>query len=89
MRRAISVARRISSDAPVVILALPNTSSSAMRPPNRLVSSASSSNRDWLYLSRSGRNMAMPRARPRGMIVTLCSGSWPGTFSMTRAWPPS
>src|SRR6185437_8939222 len=48
----------------------PKISSSATRPPKRLVIIASSSMRDWLYLSRSGRNMVTPSARPRGMIVT-------------------
>ena len=30
-----------------------------------------------------------PSARPRGMIVTLCNGSAPGSRSATRAWPAS
>src|SRR5437667_47593 len=31
----------------------------------------------------------MPSARPRGTIVTLWSGSRPGTLRLTRAWPAS
>ena len=36
-------------------------------------------------LSRSGSCMTMPSARPRGMIVALCTGSVAGTFSATMA----
>src|SRR5438874_8028810 len=36
-----------------------------------------------------GSCMVSPSARPRGMIVTLCSGSAPGRKSATRAWPAS
>src|SRR2546423_1713180 len=75
MRRARLVARRMSSAAPVVTLSSPKISSSATRPPNRLVIIAFISSLDWLYLSRSGRNIVTPKARPRGMIVTLCNGS--------------
>mgnify|MGYP006199543531 CR=1 FL=1 len=30
-----------------------------------------------------------PSARPRGMIVILCTGSLPGSAAATSAWPPS
>ena len=40
-------------------------------------------------LSRSGNCMTMPSARPRGMIVALCTGSVALTLTATMAWPPS
>ena len=39
--------------------------------------------------TNSGSEAVMPRARPRGTIVTLCRGSRPGTRSAMTAWPAS
>src|SRR2546426_935554 len=33
--------------------------------------------------------MVTPNAIPRGMMVTLCTGSEFGSLAATRAWPPS
>jgi len=70
-------------------LVFPKISSSATRPPKRLVIIAFISCFDWLYLSRSGRNIVTPKARPRGMIVTLCNGSCASANSMHMACPAS
>src|SRR5438477_74116 len=43
----------------------------------------------YLCSSSSGRYAVIPSARPRGMIVTLCSGSEPGRLSDTSACPAS
>ena len=40
-------------------------------------------------MSFSGRAIVAPRARPRGMIVTLWSGSALGSSSCSSAWPAS
>ena len=53
----------------------PNVISSAMRPPNRVEMLLSSDDLEMLYLSSSGRYIVTPSARPRGMIVTLYTGS--------------
>ena len=39
--------------------------------------------------SASGSCIVTPRARPRGTIVTLCSGSAWGSIAATSAWPAS
>ncbi len=62
-----------SFDAPVVICFI-NTSS-AIRPPISTAILASKYSRLWLYRSSSGSCMVTPNARPRGIIVTLCTGS--------------
>ena len=88
MRARSAVARSKSFEAPVVIWCM-NTSS-AMRPPNstaivrqHLVRGPGCSG------PRSGSCMVTPSARPRGMMVTLCTGSVLGSSSPTIAWPDS
>src|SRR2546422_996606 len=76
MRRAISVARSMSLPAPLVIWR--RKSSSATRPPMRMAICASRNSRVCVCRSPSGNCIVTPSARPRGMIVTLCSGSAPG-----------
>ena len=73
MRRASSVACLRSFDAPVV--SWPNTSSSAARPPIAWRIRARICSRFRLYWSSSGIVHVTPSAIPRGMIVTLCTGS--------------
>ena len=89
MRLAMLVAIWMSPDAPVVTFSAPKISSSAMRPPNAITSLASISRFEVESLSRSGSIMVRPKARPRGMIVTLCKGSLPGTQIDSSAWPAS
>src|SRR6266487_6474540 len=89
MRRATSVACWMSCDAPVVTFSGPNTSSSATRPPYAMARRDRMDCLVYLCSSSSGRYAVIPSARPRGMIVTLCRGSEPGTLSDTRACPAS
>ena len=84
---ASSVARSMSFDAPLVIW--PRHSSSATRPAMRIAIWASMKGLEWLWRSASGSCIVTPRARPRGMIVTLCSGSASGSSAATTAWPAS
>ena len=53
------------------------------------VSSASMYSFEYVYLSSSGSCCVRPRARPRGMIVTLWSGSVCSSKEAMSAWPPS
>ena len=87
--RASFVACSMSDGAPEVTFSLPNTSSSATRPPIMMASREVICSSVIESLSRSGSCMTMPSARPRGMIVALCTGSVAGTLSATIAWPPS
>ena len=87
MRRAISVARSMSLPAPLVICR--RNSSSAMRPPIRIAICASRNSRVCVCRSPSGSCIVTPSARPRGMIVTLCSGSACGSSAATTACPDS
>src|SRR5688572_19112991 len=88
-RRASDVACWISLAAPVVTRLRPNTSSSATRPPYMRTRCASSCSRVIDTRSSSGRVNASPSARPRGTIVTLCSGSLPRVLIVQTACPPS
>ncbi len=42
-----------------------------------------------LRRSSSGNNCVTPSARPRGMMVTLCTRSTPGRIQASKAWPAS
>ena len=86
-RRAIAVAVLISPRAPFVTS--PKTISSATRPPMPTASPAMSSFLRFVYLSSSGSHIVEPRDGPRGMIVTLWSGSVCGSNSSSKAWPAS
>jgi hypothetical protein len=83
---AVAVAFLMSSPAPVVMS--PILSSSATRPPS-ITASRSISSREMRYLSSVGSCIVKPSACPRGMIVTLCTGSAFGSACPTMAWPPS
>ena len=87
IERARFVATSMSFPAPVVFCW--KTISSAMRPPIRIETWLSANS--WLMLSRSscGSCCVRPSARPRGMIVTLWTGSVPGRTFATSAWPAS
>ena len=63
----------MSEAAPEVTFSLPNTSSSATRPPIMMASREVICSRLIDSLSRSGSCMTMPSARPRGMMVALCT----------------
>ncbi|MCY1235416.1 hypothetical protein D9M72_480310 [compost metagenome] len=83
MSRAILVARSKSLEAPV-LMALRKTSSAA-RPPKRIATSSSMLSLYFEYLSCSGSCQVTPSAQPRGMIVTLCTGSALGSSLATTA----
>ena len=87
MPRAISVAWRMSCAAPVEMS--PVKSFSAMRPPQQMTIWSRNQLRVWLSTSSFGSAIVAPRARPRGMIVTLWSGSAFGERTCRRAWPAS
>ena len=87
--RASLVACSMSDAAPEVTFSLPNTISSATRPPIMMASREVICSQHIDSLSRSGSCMTMPSARPRGMMVALCTGSVALTLSATMAWPPS
>ena len=87
--RASLVACSISEAAPEVTLSLPKISSSATRPPIMMARREVICSRLMESLSRSGSCITMPSARPRGMMVALCTGSVALTLSATIAWPPS
>mmetsp|Transcript_2650 Transcript_2650/g.4515 ORF Transcript_2650/g.4515 Transcript_2650/m.4515 type:complete len:357 (+) Transcript_2650:1045-2115(+) len=78
-----------SLDAPLVTSSRPNTTSSAARPPKAPTTRA----KIWLLLmsegSSPGMNHVRPRAWPRGMRVTFCTGSCPGVSVPQIAWPTS
>src|SRR5437016_14105004 len=71
--RAMAVAILMSPAAPVVTS--PKTISSATRPPIFTARLASNSFLRLVYLSSSGNHMVDPSDGPRGMMVTLWSGS--------------
>ena len=79
----------MSEAAPEVTFSLPKISSSATRPPIMMASREVICSSDIDSLSRSGNCMTMPSARPRGMMVALCTGSVALTLNATIAWPPS
>ncbi len=83
--RASLVACSMSDAAPEVTFSLPNTSSSATRPPIMMASREVICSSDIDSLSRSGNCMTMPSARPRGMMVALCTGSVALTLNATMA----
>src|SRR5262249_41445412 len=85
--RARSVATSMSLPAPVVCW--PKMISSAMRPPMRIAIWFCANSLDMFRRSSFGSCCVRPSARPRGMIVTLCTGSAPGRSRATSAWPPS
>ncbi len=87
--RAILVTCWMSPAAPEVTLSLPNTSSSATRPPIDMASMAISCSKLCEIWSRSGSDWTMPSARPRGMMVALWIGVEAGIDTETRAWPAS
>jgi len=87
MRRAMLVALRMSSDAPVVSWL--STICSAARPPMRCVSTRSQYSREKEWRSSWGRYAVSPSARPRGMMVTLCTLSLPGWSHAMSACPAS
>ena len=87
--RASRVACSMSDAAPDVTFSRPNTSSSATRPPIMIASRDVICSRLIDSLSRSGSCITMPSARPRGMMVALCTGSVALTLRATMAWPPS
>mmetsp|Transcript_2642 Transcript_2642/g.5377 ORF Transcript_2642/g.5377 Transcript_2642/m.5377 type:complete len:425 (+) Transcript_2642:355-1629(+) len=89
MALASRVACIISLDAPEVTLSCPNTISSATRPPIATSSLASICLRDMDVWSPSGSCITMPRARPRGIMVALCTGSAPSVLMATSACPAS
>src|SRR5207245_970705 len=78
-RLALDVAFWMSLAAPVGTRSYPKMSSSATRPPYDITRFASSCWRVIETRSSSGSVNARPSARPRGTIVTLCSGSLPLT----------
>src|SRR3989441_1110779 len=71
--------------APLVISL--NCSSSAMRPPMAIAIRSSTAWRFQFRRSSLGSIWVSPSAGPRGMMVTLCTGSHCGTSRATRAWP--
>ena len=87
MSRANAVARSKSFDAPV--LRACKKTSSAARPPNKIVISSKMLLAYLEYLSCSGNCHVTPKAQPRGMMVTLCTGSALGNRPATTAWPDS
>mmetsp|Transcript_1488 Transcript_1488/g.5851 ORF Transcript_1488/g.5851 Transcript_1488/m.5851 type:complete len:272 (-) Transcript_1488:1231-2046(-) len=90
MRLAMAVACSRSPRAPLVTASLPKTSSSAMRPPMQMSSSANICCLDCDVSSLcSGSCMVMPSEVPRGMMVALWMGIAPSVRSATSAWPAS
>ena len=85
--RASAVAFSMSLPAPVV--GSWKTSSSAARPPSAYARVSIISARVWVYLSSVGSTSVCPSERPRGRIVTLCTGAECGSAQATSAWPPS
>ncbi len=81
--RAIVLAFSMSLPAPVV--GSWKTSSSAARPPSAYASVSISSARVWVYLSSVGSTSVCPSERPRGRIVTLCTGAECGSAQATSA----
>src|SRR5258706_610808 len=73
--------------APLVISS--NCSSSAMRPPIAIAMRSSTAWRFQLRRSSLGNIWVSPSAGPRGMMVTLCTGSHCGTRRATSACPAS
>mmetsp|Transcript_451 Transcript_451/g.1033 ORF Transcript_451/g.1033 Transcript_451/m.1033 type:complete len:292 (+) Transcript_451:894-1769(+) len=89
MASAICVACSKSDEAPEVMLSVPKMSSSATRPPMQTSILASICLRVMEVMSFSGNCDTIPRAWPRGTMVALWTGSAPGVYVATRAWPPS
>ena len=87
MARATADAFSMSLPAPVV--GSWKTSSSAARPPSAYARVSIISPRVWVYLSSVGSTSVWPSDRPRGRIVTLCTGASCGIAHATRAWPAS
>ena len=83
--RTLPFAPGVSVAIAFAIASTPRVISSAIRPPNREHSCDSIARLLRLYLSPSGKNCVTPRARPRGMMVTLCTGSCSGTRRPTIA----
>ena len=81
--RASRVACSMSEAAPDVTLSLPKIISSATRPPIMMARREVICSKLIDSLSRSGSCMTMPSARPRGMIVALCTGSVAVTLRAT------
>ena len=87
MARAIFVARSRSFEAPVVMSS--QKISSATRPPMNTASSSRISPSELSTLSSLGMDSVYPSARPREMMLILCTGSACGSRCPTRAWPLS
>ena len=83
MARASAVAFSMSLPAPVV--GSWKTSSSAARPPSAYASVSIISARVCVYLSSVGSTSVCPSERPRGRIVTLCTGAECGSAQATSA----
>ena len=63
--------------------------SSPMRPPQHIVIASRKYDFERFRTSFSGRLIVTPSARPRGMMLTLWSGSAFGRSSWRSAWPAS
>ena len=87
MARAIWVACWMSPIAPVEMSS--ETISSAIRPAIVTAMMSSNSLRLRFNTSSFGRYIVEPKAWPRGMIVTLCSGCVCFSITLTSAWPAS
>ena len=87
IRRANRVTWFKSLEAPELYSS--KISFSAARPPKAITNWLYSSVSPTLNRSSSGSSCVTPSARPRGMIVTLCSRSTPGRIQASSAWPAS
>ena len=84
----LSGAARLAADG-LPVVGVPNTSSSAERPPIAKTSCAKSSSRLYMPLSSSSAVMAKPPVRPRARMVTLYTRSMSFSAQAARVWPPS